>query len=258
MLLCHGSQAGASPAVHAAGTAVGSGLPSGPAAASQLASPGLAHIDPALLAAARQVAARTGSGDASAAGHRHLGGLTMLSSSSSSEAGSGSASAVAAALAMLLAHALAAALMFWWARRGAEALAAAGRLLARRLPVLPAISPVSAPAPRLARTRRAGSAERRPRLLLLRHAVARRGPPAPGASDRSGMRRGGSPRPDPAAPWAGWGAVPPSPVPSPRVPFRPVSPSSTASAAITCDHARRRPTAIPRAPVAPAPRASCP
>ncbi len=102
----------------------------------------------------------------------------MLSSSSSS----GSASAVAAALAMLLAHALAAALMFWWARRGAEALAAAGRLLARRLPVLPAISPVSAPAPRLARTRRAGSAGRRPRLLLLRHAVARRGPPAPGAS----------------------------------------------------------------------------
>ncbi|WP_261566173.1 hypothetical protein [Frankia gtarii] len=160
VLLCHGNQAGASPTVHAAGTAVG---------------PGLAHVDPALLAAARRVAARTGSGDASAAGHRHLGALAMLGS------GAGSASAVAAALAMLLAHALAAALMFWWARRGAEVLAAAGRLLARRLPALPAISPVSAPAPRLVRARRAGSAGR-PRLLLLRHAVARRGPPAPVAS----------------------------------------------------------------------------
>ncbi|MCM3926040.1 hypothetical protein ND748_30780, partial [Frankia sp. AiPs1] len=43
---------------------------------------------------------------------------------------------------------------------------------------LPAISPPSAPAPRFAPIGRAGSVGRA-RLLLLRHAVARRGPPVP-------------------------------------------------------------------------------
>ncbi|WP_232291633.1 hypothetical protein [Frankia sp. QA3] len=185
VLLCHSGQATAPAGAHAAGAVVGPVLHPGLAApahlagselaGSELARSGLAHVDPALLAAARRVAAGagTGSGDAPAGGHRHLGGLAVL--------GSGSASAAAVALAMLLAHALAAALMFWWARRGAKVLAAAGRLLARRLPALPAASPVPASAPRLLRPRRAHSTGR-PRLLLLRHAVARRGPPAPAAS----------------------------------------------------------------------------
>ncbi len=162
LLLCHDSQAGAASAAHTTGAVVGPAL-----------HPGLTHVDPALLAAARRVSARAGSGHAPAAGHQHLGGLAAL--------GSGSASAAAVALAMLLTHTLAAALMFWWARRGAEVLAAAGRLLARRLPALPAAPPAPMPAPRLVRPRRARSVGR-PRLALLRHAVARRGPPTPLAS----------------------------------------------------------------------------
>ncbi|WP_231861541.1 MULTISPECIES: hypothetical protein [Frankia] len=170
VLLCHDGRAGAASAVQAARAVVGSALRPGPTAPAQEAGSGLAHVDPALLAAARRVAAGTGSADASAAGHRHVDGLAAFVPAS--------ASAGAAALAMLLAHALAAALMFWWARRGAEVLVAAGRLLACRLPTLQATSPRAAPALRFAPIGRAGS-RGRPRLLLLRHAVARRGPPVP-------------------------------------------------------------------------------
>jgi hypothetical protein len=80
-------------------------------------------------------------------------------------------------LAMLLAHTLAATMMFWWARRGAEMLAAARRLLTDQLGIAwPTSAALATSPPAAAHGRRPVSVPPLP-LDLLRHAVARRGPP---------------------------------------------------------------------------------
>ncbi len=122
-------------------------------------------LDPALVAAARRAVARASPGGA----HGQHGGFAALPTS-------GSASTVALAIAMPLAHAAAAALTLWWARRGASLLADALRVLAARGRRRPVRQPVLVLAPPARQPGREPPAAR-PRLAMLRHAVARRGPP---------------------------------------------------------------------------------
>ncbi|WP_462183517.1 hypothetical protein [Frankia sp. AgKG'84/4] len=129
-------------------------------------------LDPALVAAARRAIARTspGAGPGSSGGaHTQHGGFAAMLTS-------GSASTAALAIAMPLAHAAAAALTLWWARRGASLLVGALRLLAargRRRPVRPPVLVLAPPA----RPPCHEPPDALPRLAMLRHAVARRGPP---------------------------------------------------------------------------------
>ncbi|MCK9893317.1 hypothetical protein [Frankia sp. AgB32] len=134
-------------------------------------------LDPALVAAARRAVTRTapgsGSGGRTAGAHGALGGFAVVLPSGPAS------STVAVAVAMPLAHAVAAALTFWWTRRGASLLAGAVRLLAARRRRHPARPPTRAVAPP-ARPGRHEPAAARLRLTMLRHAVARRGPPGAG------------------------------------------------------------------------------
>ncbi|SNQ50719.1 conserved membrane hypothetical protein [Frankia canadensis] len=166
-----------------------------PAALSARFDLGLARVDPALLAAARRLAAQRATGSVGGHGAAALAaGATPgpIAGAVSRDAtgpmpGHAPASAVALAAAMPLAHAVAAALTLWWVRRGARVLDAASRLLTWRPrgARVPGIMP--APAAGVVRPRRADPIAR-PRLGLLRHAVARRGPPAGAAVPASRHR----------------------------------------------------------------------
>lgn len=160
LLICHG-RIPAPGTVGGAAAAVRSAA--GPSSVSTRSD--LARVDPALLAAARRLA-ETRAGNQLPGGH----GVAVLS---------GHLPAMVLAAAMPLAHALAAALTFWWARRGARLLGAASRLLGwrcRRLPVASGTWVLGGRRTAVPPQRREPVA--RPRLGMLRHAVARRGPPA--------------------------------------------------------------------------------